>query len=208
MRNLVAGVDLGQRLAVAVIEVGRVPMKVRRLECYRWEAWQRAVAVRTHETTAAWLDCAAEFLRESLDWLRFGLDDVDVDAVACESTWLLPVRGKRRVNPASLYPLQRQAEELCRMFGERCHVVSPQTVSRETGINKEGERFTLTGLLLPPANAPANTGRIVDGRSHWHPLLESYEGKRGGEGVVADVLSAMKLGYYAATRLVGGEEGA
>jgi hypothetical protein len=95
-----------------------------------------------------------------------------------------------------------QVEELCRMFGDRAHGVLPHDVTRDTRITNASARYDLTALLLPPEGAPKNTGRIVDARSHWHPLLESFDGARGGAGVVEDVLSAMKLAYYAATRLV------
>lgn len=193
VRDLVAAIDLGQNIGLCIAELGeRAPFRTTRLECYSWARPANYKSLAKTPKLAAWTSAATEHLMQSVGWLT---TEPGIVAVVFERRFIHPTGKAHRTDPRTTEGIQEQADWLHQTFGARAQKVDPNQVSRETGIAKSAERWRLTLDLLPPADAPKPTGRVIDARTAWHPVLARFDEAQGGS-VTKHVLSAMKLAFW------------
>lgn len=121
------------------------------------------------------------------------LAEIDTpDLVVWEATWLRPVGGSR-INPASLSPMQRQAEEaayLCGRSGVAYEAIDVQAMNAKTDFRK------MTPANMSVCLRMADT--LLDGLGE---VLCRHLGPRGGMGTAGHLWDAARLARHALTGL-------
>ena len=171
------GIDLGQRVAIVLLDDR---LKVRGHKCYEWfggERWTRRLA-------ADWVRWI--WVEDECMWLRHYA--TLADTICAESIWLhaAPHRG-RHIQPEGVLIIGEMATGLANLLGtigKRLTLVNPAELGR----------------VIPKRRriSAMSNGLLGDwGDTDWHT---EYGGPRGGSGVRQDVADAAMLAYWGMTR--------